>query len=476
MCNEFVKLWVDQKELTDLHSKIPTMYRHKINRTTAEICIGRGRILVNCETRFAKLTVMKQDGCRVTIDVHRKVLLERNMSFMKKMSCIREKEVSHMVDISECDDVEIYVETVVLIYCDDLKRKLVCENIIKILALLQVSAAMSFDEGMMSCLEHLEAAPWSEDEEDIVLSCLDERHLPKNSLTVILQRVSSEPTRARTDDIFLKLLTGVVQAKDDKPRREMKVLIFKLLREEDDHEVSKYTLYVLCHKCLVSLVLYLSEATTQIIDSGKDHGALMGEIAREDDNMLWMVDKLIRKKYNKDIRKDHKALGKVRRECERAKRAFSNQHQVRAKEKLAVVETELGAARLDSKECKEKHEEVRKESDLLKNTSERLRIEEEESLLAWNGKESVIILKRGRDEKSSLLDENNRLLVALIAAENLRKKAKDENMAVRDILKPVINKANMAKEAVTGAENSNLTDALLDKEEELQFALKEVER
>lgn len=39
--------------------------------------------------------------------------------------------------------------------------------------------------------------------------------------------------------------------------------------------------------------------------------------------------KLIKKKYNQDISKDHKALGKLRRECERAKRALSNQHQVR---------------------------------------------------------------------------------------------------------------------------------------------------
>ncbi|KFK43208.1 hypothetical protein AALP_AA1G094300 [Arabis alpina] len=39
--------------------------------------------------------------------------------------------------------------------------------------------------------------------------------------------------------------------------------------------------------------------------------------------------KLIKKKYNKDISKDHKALSKLRRECERAKRALSNQHQVR---------------------------------------------------------------------------------------------------------------------------------------------------
>ncbi|KAL0422324.1 UNVERIFIED_CONTAM: Luminal-binding protein [Sesamum latifolium] len=39
--------------------------------------------------------------------------------------------------------------------------------------------------------------------------------------------------------------------------------------------------------------------------------------------------KLIKKKYNKDISQDKRALGKLRRECERAKRALSNQHQVR---------------------------------------------------------------------------------------------------------------------------------------------------
>lgn len=39
--------------------------------------------------------------------------------------------------------------------------------------------------------------------------------------------------------------------------------------------------------------------------------------------------KLIKKKYKKDISNDKKALGKLRKECERAKRALSSQHQVR---------------------------------------------------------------------------------------------------------------------------------------------------
>ena len=39
--------------------------------------------------------------------------------------------------------------------------------------------------------------------------------------------------------------------------------------------------------------------------------------------------KLIKRKHGRDISGDARALGKLRRECERAKRALSNQHQVR---------------------------------------------------------------------------------------------------------------------------------------------------
>ena len=58
MANDFVKLWADQRELAELHSKIPTMYRHEISRITAQLCIaiGRGNILVPKDSRFSLLS------------------------------------------------------------------------------------------------------------------------------------------------------------------------------------------------------------------------------------------------------------------------------------------------------------------------------------------------------------------------------------------------------------------------------------
>jgi len=49
-----------------------------------------------------------------------------------------------------------------------------------------------------------------------------------------------------------------------------------------------------------------------------------------DQRVIEYFIKLYKKKSGKDIRKDHRAVQKLRREVEKAKRALSNQHQVRA--------------------------------------------------------------------------------------------------------------------------------------------------
>ncbi|KAK3012468.1 hypothetical protein RJ639_007979 [Escallonia herrerae] len=303
-----------------------------------------------------KLTVAARDGFRVSMDVHRRVLVGQSRFFADKLSRSGGRGAVS-VEICDCDDVEVYVDAVVMMYCEDLKRRLMGEDVSKVLGLLkvlvfcvfvcddlllvsrelqlalidagnwlkirvsclyvsrllkcgctmvlclQVSAAIMFDAGVMSCLEYLEAVPWSAEEEGKVVSHLSQLELD-DSVTDVLKRVSTEPsTSSRADDIFSGLLTGVLQANDDKARREMKTLISRLLTEDSsDHvnygnrlDISKDALYNLCHRCLSSLVLRLSEATC-MDESRQDRGVLMGEIAREADNMQWIVDILIAKK------------------------------------------------------------------------------------------------------------------------------------------------------------------------------------
>lgn len=162
-----------------------------------------------------------------------------------------------------------------------------------------------FDLGVMSCLEYLEAVPWTEDEQEEVISQLGHLQLHDSSAEVLL-RVSSEPSTAeRADDIFMNLMSGVLQAKDDKARREMKSLLSRLLKENNAFndssrlDVSKDTLYHLCHRCISSLVLCLSEVTG--MGERPDRGVLMSEITREADNIHWIVDILIGKKMGDEF-------------------------------------------------------------------------------------------------------------------------------------------------------------------------------
>ncbi|CAJ1979386.1 unnamed protein product [Sphenostylis stenocarpa] len=251
-----------------------------------------------------RLTVVGRDGLRVSMEVRKSVLADKSRFFAEKLQC--DSAVSHSVEISDCDDVEVYVEAVVLMHCEDLKARLrsMGEGVPKILSLLKVSAAIMFDLGVVSCLEYLESTPWTEDEQEEVISQLEHLQI-HDSATEVLHRVSSDPSTAnRSDDIFLNLISGVLQAKDDKARREMKALLSRLLKENASNDssrldVSKDTLYHLCHKCITSLLLCLSEATSG--DERTDRGVIMSDITREADNIQWILDILIGRKMGEEF-------------------------------------------------------------------------------------------------------------------------------------------------------------------------------
>lgn len=83
-----------------------------------------------------RLAVVGRDGFRVSMDVHKSVLAEKSRFFAEKLR--RDHGVFHSVEISDCDDVDVYVEAVLLMYCEDLKRRLTGEDVSRVLGLLKV--------------------------------------------------------------------------------------------------------------------------------------------------------------------------------------------------------------------------------------------------------------------------------------------------------------------------------------------------
>ncbi|KAL8498497.1 hypothetical protein ACS0TY_021722 [Phlomoides rotata] len=253
-----------------------------------------------------KLTLSSKDGLTVSISVHRQILVVHSRFFAVKLN---EKWANQQrnsgpynVEIADCDDIEVYIETLRLMYCKDLRKKLMKEDVPRVLGILKVSAAIGFNAGVLSCLEYLEAAPWAEDEEEKVASLLSELRLEGVGAVEVLKRVSLDATAGPgggndNEEVLLKLLQVVLEGKDEKARREMKGLVTKMLRENSSHnDLRKESLYFACDGCLKLLSHHFLKAAQGDIQDA-------GQIAKQADNLYWLLDIMIDRQIAADFLK-----------------------------------------------------------------------------------------------------------------------------------------------------------------------------
>lgn len=95
-------------------------------------------------TSDLKLTLNNREGYSVTVNVHRHILVSHSRFFAAKLSDRWSKQQqctgtnSNLIEITDIDDMEIYLETLRLMYCEDVKRSLMKENVSRILGILKV--------------------------------------------------------------------------------------------------------------------------------------------------------------------------------------------------------------------------------------------------------------------------------------------------------------------------------------------------
>ncbi|KAM7258004.1 hypothetical protein ACFE04_013745 [Oxalis oulophora] len=261
-------------------------------------------------TSDVKLTLSSKDGISVSMSVHKQILVAHSRFFALKLShggkangaatttTTTSSLLPCIVEISDCDDVEVYIQTLRLMYSKDLRCRLMREDVTKVLGILKVSAAIGFDAGVLSCLEYLEAAPWAEDEEEKISSLLSELRLEGVGAGEVLKRVSVEVPE-ENQEIILKLLNVVLQGKDEKARREMKGLVLKMLRENTSsshNDLRKESLYSSCNDCLQLL-------RDQFLQAAAGNLKDVAQIARQADNLHWMLDILIDRQIAEDFLK-----------------------------------------------------------------------------------------------------------------------------------------------------------------------------
>ncbi|KAK6947810.1 hypothetical protein RJ641_001283 [Dillenia turbinata] len=253
-----------------------------------------------------RLTLSSKDGFSVSMNVHRQILVGHSRFFAVKLSdrwVKQQRSIPYVVEIADCDDVEVYIEALRLMYCKELRKKLMKEDVPKVLGILKVSSAIGFDAGVLSCLEYLEAAPWAEDEEEKVAALLSQLQLDGAGAGEVLKRVSIEVNNgveegtSDNEEVLLKLLQVVLEGKDEKARREMKALVLKMLRENSSqNDLRKESLYLASDQCMQLLRNYFLKAANSDLQD-------VGHIARQADNLHWILDILIDRQIAEDFLK-----------------------------------------------------------------------------------------------------------------------------------------------------------------------------
>ncbi|CAM0949139.1 unnamed protein product [Alopecurus aequalis] len=263
-----------------------------------KICVGFG------QPETSDLTVMLygKEGIAVRMSVHRDVLSGSSDFFAAKLSGDDSHGGSPMacVEIHDCDDAEIYVETVGLMYCDEAKHKLLKQNVSRVLRIMKVAESLGFHACVKSCLDYLEAVPWVGEEEDSVVSSI--RHLQSKDYGVspLLKRVTSDSVHSPNNTLS-NIMEMVLKSNDDRGRRDMKALVLNLLKDssrctDGTSDICSELFYSSCRCCLERLQLLFAEASEAGFPS-----QVTRQITLETDNLLWLVEILVNQRICDDF-------------------------------------------------------------------------------------------------------------------------------------------------------------------------------
>nr|TKR84352.1 hypothetical protein D5086_0000258460 [Populus alba] len=189
-------------------------------------------------TSDMKVVLLGKQGFCVKLSVHKKVLEENSSFFANKLS--EEESNLSCLEIDDCEDVEIYVETMGLMYCKEMKQRLIKQSVSRVLRILKFADLLSFDTCIQSCLEYLEAVPWVGEEEEA--------------------KVVSLVTRLQNEDTISHIMELVLKSNEEKGRREIKSIVLKLLHENSSlpgyagsSDICNEAIYSSCRICLNSL-------------------------------------------------------------------------------------------------------------------------------------------------------------------------------------------------------------------------------
>lgn len=248
-------------------------------------------------TSDLKVVLLGKQGFTVKLSVHKSVLVENSSFFGDKFT--GQQPGLPYLEIDDCEDAEIYVETVGLMYCKEIKQRLIKQSVSRVLRILKVAEQLHFNICIQSCLEYLEAVPWvGEEEEEKVLSAVLRLQGEGIGITPVLKRVSSGISKPSKDTIP-HILELVLKSSEERGRREMKNVVLKLLRENNNlpncsssADICNEAIYNSCRSCLDSLLsMFRLAAESEFTNKPMDiKEPVVKQLALEADNLSWLLE------------------------------------------------------------------------------------------------------------------------------------------------------------------------------------------
>ncbi|KAK7406624.1 hypothetical protein VNO78_08253 [Psophocarpus tetragonolobus] len=248
-----------------------------------------------------KLLLLGKQGFCVKLSVHKDVLTENSSFFSDKLS---EESGLSCLQVDDCEDVEIYVEIVGLMYCKEVKQRLMKQSVSRILRILKVAEFLGFSSCIQSCLEYLEAVPWNgEEEEEKVISTVLRLQGEGIGVNPVLKRVSPDISNAPRDTLS-HIVELVLKSNEERGRREMKSIVLKLLKENNSlpgnsgsADLCNGMINKSCRTCMDSLLCLFNQAAEPGFGdiSSDNKEPVVKLIALEADNLSWLLEILVDK-------------------------------------------------------------------------------------------------------------------------------------------------------------------------------------
>ncbi|KAL1326820.1 hypothetical protein HN51_036934 [Arachis hypogaea] len=260
-----------------------------------------------------RLTLRGKRGSCMVLEVDSGVLSANSEVFAdlvgdykKGLSLKNSSEAPKMcrMEVPAVENLGVFRDTIELMFedDDDVTKKLIKVGVYRSIDILEVSAGIMFNKGVLSCLKYLEAVPWTEEEEEKLRSLFTRFKFDDATARDILARLYLHDS---TDSQFLpniarQLVWSISTCEDANARIELKSLMKGLLCKSSVYgknhlDISKEDLYAVCRSCLASLVSLFEETSDTIPprsflvkkDSSK---TLIERISRQVDNINWLLE------------------------------------------------------------------------------------------------------------------------------------------------------------------------------------------